>query len=162
MPSAGLHRASLALLAIISPLSLDAQNVRVQRKMLPEDLFRVRQVGAVAWSPDGLYAALELSTPGRTLDSSMPAKEIAILNVRARALRSLSSPDANYIGYFNPAWSPDARRLAFLSVDSNAIVRRGGAFIAYARGALQTRSEYRAASRAASSRRPLVVQIPSR
>jgi dipeptidyl aminopeptidase/acylaminoacyl peptidase len=117
------HRAVLAVLAIVWSLNLYAQEARVQRKMVPEDLFRVRQVGAIAWSPDGLYAALELSKPGRTLDTSVPTNEIAILDVRARMVRSVSSREATYVGFFNPAWSPDGRRLAFLSVDSNAIVR---------------------------------------
>lgn len=121
--TACLRRAALILSALLASLNLAGQQARQQRMMAPEDLFRVRQVGAIAWSSDGLYLALELSTPGRTLDTSVPTNEIAIVDLSTRALRSLTSNEAGYVGFFNPVWSPDGRRLAFLSVDSNAIVR---------------------------------------
>src|SRR5438552_497532 len=120
---ARLHRRALIVSAMGAFLNLAAAPAQPQRMMQPEDLFRVRQVGATTWSPDGRYAAIEFSRPGRTLDVNVPTNEIAILNIRTQALRSLTSSEADYIGFFNPVWSPDARRLAFLSVDSNAAVR---------------------------------------
>jgi dipeptidyl aminopeptidase/acylaminoacyl peptidase len=119
-----MNRVALALAVVFAAsLHLAAQQTRAQRTIQPEDLFRVRQVGAIAWSPDGLYAAIELSRSGRSLDTSVPANEIALLDVKARMLRTLSPNAATDIGYFNAVWSPDGRRLAFLSVDLNAIVR---------------------------------------
>src|SRR5262249_16793637 len=35
----------------------------------------------------------------------------------------LSSNASAYLGFFNAVWSPDGRRLAFLSVDAQAVVR---------------------------------------
>src|SRR5579863_7835048 len=105
-----LNGAALPLIAMVASLNLTGQQSRGQRKMVAEDLFRVRQVGAIAWSPDGLYSALEFSTPGRTLDTSVPTNEIAILDLRTRALRSLTRTEADGVGFFNPAWSPDGRR----------------------------------------------------
>lgn len=117
------HRAALTLFAMLASFDLAGRHVGLPRILTPEDLFRVRQVGTVTWSPDGLYSAFEISRPGRTLDTSVPTNEIAVLDLSKGVLRSLSSSQAEYVGFFNPVWSPNGRRLAFLSVDSNAIVR---------------------------------------
>jgi len=89
----------------------------------PDDLFRVRQVGATAWSADGRYATIELGRPGRSLDTTLPSSEIVLLDVKTRTLRALSSNASGYLGFFNALWSPDGRRLAFLSVDASAAVQ---------------------------------------
>jgi dienelactone hydrolase len=100
-----------------------AQQTRAPRTFQPEDLFRVQRIGASAWSPHGLYVAIEISRPGHTLDQTVPSGEIRLLDVRTRRLRVLTSNSAAYLGFFNAVWSPDGRRLAFLSVDPNAVVR---------------------------------------
>lgn len=118
-----LFRTAITLTALVAaPLNLASQQALRQRKFQPEDLFRVRQVGAVAWSADGLYAAIELTRPGHTLDSGVPTNEIALLDVKAGTLRTVTSDAPRYVGFFNAIWSPDGRRLAFLSVDGNAVV----------------------------------------
>ena len=91
--------------------------------MQPKDLFRIREVGATAWSPDGRYVAIEFTRPGRTLDGSVPTNEIALLDVKVRTLHTLSSNATTYLGFFNAVWSPNGRRLAFLSVDTSAVVQ---------------------------------------
>ncbi|HUK32147.1 MAG TPA: prolyl oligopeptidase family serine peptidase, partial [Candidatus Acidoferrum sp.] len=119
-----LLRVTIAIPALAAAaLSLAAQQIPALRTFQPQDLFRVRKVGAVAWSPDGRHAAIELSSPGRTLDSSIPTSEIQLLDVKTRTLRTLSSPGTQYLGFFNAVWSPSGKRLAFLSVDSNAVVQ---------------------------------------
>src|SRR5208282_2876012 len=103
-------------------LSLAAQQALPKRNFQPEDLFHVRQVGGVTWSADGLHAAIELTRPDRALGSEV-SNEMGLLDVKSHALRTLSSNAPRYVGFFNPKWSPDGRRLAFLSVDMNASVQ---------------------------------------
>ena len=81
------------------------------------------QVGAIAWSPDGRYAAIEILRPGRTLDRTVLTGEIRLLAVRARTWRTLSPNASAYLGFFSATWSPDGRRLAFLSADAKAVIR---------------------------------------
>jgi hypothetical protein len=57
------------------------------------------------------------------LDRTVPTGELRLLNVRTRSWRTLSSGARAYLGFFNAVWSPDGRRLAFLSVDEQAVVR---------------------------------------
>jgi len=101
---------TLWVLAAIAT-NLAAQQVLPKRKLQPEALFRVRQVGAVAWSADGLYAAIELTRPDRALGSEV-FNEMGLLDVKSHVLRTLSSNAPRYVGFFNPKWSPDGHRLA--------------------------------------------------
>jgi dipeptidyl aminopeptidase/acylaminoacyl peptidase len=118
-----LFRTAIILSALAgSALNLSAQQVLPQRKFQPEDLFRVRRVGAVAWSADGLRAAIELTRPDRSLGSEV-SNEMGLLDVKSQTLRTLSSNAPRYVGFFNPKWSPDGQRLTFLSADLNASVQ---------------------------------------
>jgi dipeptidyl aminopeptidase/acylaminoacyl peptidase len=118
-----LLRTAITLTALaLAPLNIVPQQVLAQRKFRPEDLFRIRYVGAVAWSADGLYAAVELHRPSRTLGTQV-SNEIALLEVKSRALRTLSSNAATYMGFFNARWSPNGKRLAFLSADASALIQ---------------------------------------
>ncbi|HET6980210.1 MAG TPA: prolyl oligopeptidase family serine peptidase [Pyrinomonadaceae bacterium] len=107
---------SFALVLICTHLTAQTRTLR------PEDLFRLRRVGTTAWAPDGRFVTIEFSRPSRWLDG-VPANDLFLLEVKTRTLRPLSSRSAAYIGFFNAVWSPDGQRVAFLSVDRNAVVR---------------------------------------
>ena len=108
----------------VALLSIDlaASQATPTRAFRPEDMFRVQRVGAIAWAPDGRYATIEFTRPGQWLDT-IPNNDLALLDVRGRIIRPLSSPARVYLGFFNAVWSPDGRRVAFLSVDAQADVR---------------------------------------
>lgn len=91
--------------------------------MAPADLFRVERVGARTWSPDGARAAVEIERPGRWIGGAIPTAEIHVVDTVFRKLRRVSSPSREFIGFFAAHWSPNSRKLAFLSVDTNAVVR---------------------------------------
>jgi hypothetical protein len=122
-------RVVVALIVLAIPSSASAQG----RTLTPEDIFRVEIVGAIAWSPDFGRAAVEISRPGKWLDSNIPTFTMRVVDASAGTLLTISSPSRGYLGFFGAAWSPDGRRLLFLSVDTNAVVRpwlwdsRGGA-----------------------------------
>jgi dipeptidyl aminopeptidase/acylaminoacyl peptidase len=113
-------------LALLVALALDGGVAASQkpsgRAFTPDDLFRVRRVGAVTWSPDGRTVAVEFSKPSRWL-IAVPTNEIAAFDVTTRAMRIISDRSSGYVGFFGAVWAPDSRRLAFLSVDADAIVR---------------------------------------
>jgi dipeptidyl aminopeptidase/acylaminoacyl peptidase len=107
------------LAALLLPNAVDAQ----RRLLQPDDLFRVQRVGAIAWSPDGQLATVELHRPGRWLDPGIPTAQIHVLDLRRSSLRPISSSSSTFVGFFGARWSPTGRRLVFLSVDTNAVVR---------------------------------------
>jgi dipeptidyl aminopeptidase/acylaminoacyl peptidase len=114
----------LRCLLAVALLALDLQAAQsgAPRPFRPEDLFQVRQIGATAWSPDGRYVTVELTRPRPWLDA-VPASDIVLLDVRTRVLRPLSSRSTRYLGFFGAVWSPDGRRVAFLSVEADATAR---------------------------------------
>ena len=110
---------AILIVLILSYFDLAAQGSRLFR---PEDMFQVRRIGATAWSGDGRYATIEFSKPSRWLDG-VPANDISLLDISSRSLRQLSPRSTAYLGFFNAAWSPDSKRVAFVSVDRNAVMR---------------------------------------
>jgi len=94
-----------------------------QRVMRPDDLFRLERVASIAWSADGNRAAVQITRPGRWLGPSPPTGDISVIDVASAAMRKVSTSDRAIVGFFGAAWSPNGRSLAFLSVDTNAVVR---------------------------------------
>ena len=111
----------ICLTALLPP-SFAVQSGSKQRMFRPEDLFRVRQINTAIWSPNGSYVVIELTKPDRFLGSDF-SNEILLLDVKKRLIFPASSNSASYLGFFNPIWSPNGSRLAFFSVDANAVVR---------------------------------------
>jgi dipeptidyl aminopeptidase/acylaminoacyl peptidase len=92
------------------------------RPMEPEDLFRIEQIRSIAWSPDGQHVALGLTPELRVLKGSVPHGNLSILHVGTRSLHRLQVPEDRMIGAWNPVWSPDGRRLAFLVIGEDAVI----------------------------------------
>ncbi|MFI5233381.1 MAG: hypothetical protein ACHQSE_12805, partial [Gemmatimonadales bacterium] len=114
----------MTLFLVLGALLFESGIARAQRRDLrPEDLFRIQRVGAIAWTADRTSAAVEIRRPGRWLDTSIPTGAIRLLNVATGTWGEISSSSAEFIGFFAARWSPSGQQLAFLSVDTNAVVR---------------------------------------
>ena len=75
-----------------------------------EDLFRLKAVGRVALSPDGAQVAFEVKR--FDLAENRNFVQLMLADVATGAVRPLTR---GRHGDTRPAWSPDGRRLAFLS-----------------------------------------------
>src|SRR5437667_11448680 len=78
----------------------------------PELAFSVKRVGSVAVSPDGRWAAVEVSEPMMNAEPSewrTPVYGFAVDDAAPRTARRVETPRSS------PAWSPDGRWLAFAS-----------------------------------------------
>jgi dipeptidyl aminopeptidase/acylaminoacyl peptidase len=80
------------------------------RNVVPEDVYRVATVGSPRVSPDGNWVAYTVSTPNREKDADDSDVWLVSWDGR-RHVRLTSSP----AGEHTPRWSPDSRRIAFLS-----------------------------------------------
>src|SRR2546425_7802086 len=78
----------------------------------PELAFSVKRVGSVAISPDGRWAAVEVSEPFMEAEPSEWRTSVyvyAVGDAGQGAARRVETPASS------PAWSPDGRWLAFAS-----------------------------------------------
>src|SRR5881397_3022989 len=76
----------------------------------PELAFSVKRVGSVAISPDGHWAAVEVSEPMMDAEPSEWRTSVhvyALDGAGSRTARRIETPASS------PAWSPDGRWLAF-------------------------------------------------
>ena len=96
-------------LLVLFPAALLGQTP-ARRHLVPGDIYRMKDVGSPAISPDGQWVAYTVAT----LDSAKDKRNVDVYMVSwdgARTVRLTSSPDAES----SPKWSPDNRYLAFLS-----------------------------------------------
>src|SRR5689334_13542475 len=111
------------MLAVAVLCATAHQALAQPRAMRPDDLFRFARIGAIAWSPDGRRAAVEIHQPSLWLTSTVPTAQIAIVEAASAQLRTITAASPGIIGFFGPSWSPDNRQLLFFSVDTEAVVR---------------------------------------
>jgi dipeptidyl aminopeptidase/acylaminoacyl peptidase len=82
----------------------------LSRPVTPDDLYRIATVSSPRISPDGNWVAYGVSTPSREKDSDDDDLWMVSWDGRER-IRLTSTPFSEH----TPRWSPDGRRLAFLS-----------------------------------------------
>jgi dipeptidyl aminopeptidase/acylaminoacyl peptidase len=98
----------ILLLGLIPAVAL--AQAPAKRRLVPGDIYRLKDVGAPAISPDGQWVAYTVTTT----DSVKDKRNTDLYMVSwdgSKTVRLTSSPE----GESNPKWSPDNRYLAFAS-----------------------------------------------
>ncbi len=98
-----------SLLLLLIPATLVAQ-APAKRRLVPGDIYRLKDVGSPVVSPDGQWVAYTVSSS----DSVTDKRNTDVYMVSwdgGKTIRLTSSPE----GESNPKWSPDNRYLAFVS-----------------------------------------------
>ncbi|MDZ7630453.1 MAG: S9 family peptidase [Gemmatimonadaceae bacterium] len=88
----------------------DVVHAQARRPLRPDDMYRLRDVGAPRISPDGAWVAYTVTT----IDSVKDSRDTDVWMVNwagDRTIRLTSSPDDES----QPRWSPDNRYLSFVS-----------------------------------------------
>ena len=99
-----------ALLFLLLVPTLGLAQAPAKRRIVPGDLYRIKNVSGAQLSPDGQWVAYTVSTA----DSAKDKRGSDLYMVSwdgARTVRLTSTPEIES----NPRWSPDNRYLAFLS-----------------------------------------------
>ena len=94
---------------VLLPAVLAAQTP-AKRRLVPGDIYRLKDVGSPVISPDGQWVAYTVTTSDSAKDKSNTDLYMVSWD-GARTVRLTSSPS----GESSPRWSPDNRYLSFLS-----------------------------------------------
>ena len=117
----------LTILICLAPALAGADD---RRPMVPEDLFRIEEVGEVAIAPDGSEAAVVVRAPvrpgrghGRPLLLGGDRSDVFLARTGGGEPARLTDGRVDSSGSWRPLWSPDGRYLAMLSTRGGDNVR---------------------------------------
>ena len=115
---------TLILVSAVTGLSQE----KPLRPLMPDDLFKLEEVGQVALSPDGQWLAYVLRRPKATaVVHARPFLEgndrgdVWLVSTSGGQPRNLTNGLTNGSGWWAPMWSPDSLRLAMLSTKSGNV-----------------------------------------
>jgi len=94
----------------VSPASAGDSPAELQRPLTFADLWKVKRVGAPSVSPNGHWAAVEVTTYDLEKDDS--SSNIWLLSTDGETQRQLTNTSGKNSG---PKWSPDGNWIAFVS-----------------------------------------------
>lgn len=92
-----------------------------------ESFLAIREFGTVRPSPDGSMLAVEVmrprALPSRPGDHLEARADLWLLDIKSGQIRQLTSGAADKSAAWSPIWSPDSRRLAFLTTARDGLPR---------------------------------------
>lgn len=108
------YQASILVVALLTltPLCIAQTGTekKEKRPMTVEDLWAVKRVGTPSLSPDGRWAAVEVTS--YNMNENTGASDIWLLSTDGRSQRQLTAHTARD---GDPQWSPDGKWIAFVS-----------------------------------------------
>ncbi|HQR05994.1 MAG TPA: S9 family peptidase [Gemmatales bacterium] len=88
----------------------DALTQEAKRPITPEDLWKVKRIGAPSTSPDGAWAVVDVGTVDVAKNDT--TSELWLLSTDGKTQKQLTRSGGRNSG---PKWSPDGQSIAFLS-----------------------------------------------